>query len=75
MRFVFKCPVPLFILILNKVNLILADSNDLIRLGLRTVLTAELNVAIVGEARNEKELMAQLAAFGASIVLIDFTSE
>ena len=56
-------------------NLILADSNDLIRLGLRTVLTAELNVAIVGEARNEKELMAQLAAFGASIVLIDFTSE
>ena len=56
-------------------NLILADSNDLIRLGLRTVLTAELNVAIVGEARNEKELVAQLAAFGASIVLIDFTSE
>jgi len=75
LRFVFKCPVPLFILILNKVNLILADSNDLIRLGLRTVLTAELNVAIVGEARNEKELVAQLAAFGASIVLIDFTSE
>ena len=56
-------------------NLILADSNDLIRLGLRTVLTAELNVTIVGEARNEKELIAQLATFGASVVLIDFTSE
>ena len=56
-------------------NLILADSNDLIRLGLRTVLTAELNVTIVGEARNEKELVSQLAAFGASVVLIDFTSE
>jgi DNA-binding NarL/FixJ family response regulator len=57
------------------VNLILADSNDLMRLGLRTVLTAELNVTIVGEARNEKELVSQLAAFGASVVLIDFTSE
>jgi len=65
----------LFISILNKVNLILADSNDLIRLGLRTVLTAELNVTIVGEARSEKELAAQLATFGASVVLIDFTSE
>ncbi len=65
----------MFISILNKVNLILADSNDLIRLGLRTVLTAELNVTIVGEARNEKELVSQLAAFGASVVLIDFTSE
>lgn len=65
----------MFISILNKVNLILADSNDLMRLGLRTVLTAELNVTIVGEARNEKELVSQLAVFGATIVLIDFTSE
>ena len=65
----------MFISILNKVNLILADSNDLMRLGLRTVLTAELNVTIVGEARNEKELVSQLAAFGATVVLIDFTSE
>lgn len=56
-------------------NLILADSNDLMRLGLRTVLTAELNVTIVGEARNEKELVSQLASFGATVVLIDFTSE
>ncbi len=56
-------------------NLILADSNDLIRLGLRTVLTAELNVTIVGEARSEKELVSQLAVFGATLVLIDFTSE
>jgi DNA-binding NarL/FixJ family response regulator len=57
------------------VNLILADSNDLIRLGLRTVLSAELNVTIVGEARSEKELIAQLSTFGATVVLIDFTSE
>jgi DNA-binding NarL/FixJ family response regulator len=57
------------------VNLILADSNDLIRIGLRTILMAELDVTIVGEARNERELVAQLDAFGASVVLIDFTSE
>lgn len=56
-------------------NVILADSNDLIRIGLRAILMAELNVTIVGEARNEKELIDQLKTFGASIVLIDFTSD
>ncbi|MEY4289265.1 MAG: hypothetical protein RLZZ30_1353 [Bacteroidota bacterium] len=72
---VFKSNVPLFIIILNKVNVILADSNDLIRIGLRAILMAELHVTIVGEARNEKELVDQLKTFGASVVLIDFTSE
>lgn len=56
-------------------NVILADSNDLIRIGLRAILMAELHVTIVGEARNEKELVDQLKTFGASVVLIDFTSE
>jgi DNA-binding NarL/FixJ family response regulator len=75
LRFVFKTTLPLFIIILNKVNIILADSNDLIRIGLRTILMAELDATIVGEAKNERELMEQIDSFGASVVVIDFTSE
>jgi hypothetical protein len=37
-------------------NLILADSNDLIRIGLRTILSAERDLVIVGEAQNSTEL-------------------
>ncbi len=55
-------------------NVIIADSNDLIRIGLRTILEAERDVTIVGEATNNEELLQQLKSFGASTVLIDYTS-
>lgn len=55
-------------------QVILADSNELIRFGLRTILAAQAGISIVGEARNEEELMAQLKNFGADVVLIDFTA-
>lgn len=55
-------------------QLILADSNELIRFGLRTILAAQAGISIVGEARNEEELLAQLKNFGADVVLIDFTA-
>jgi DNA-binding NarL/FixJ family response regulator len=55
-------------------NIILADSNDLIRIGLRTVLLAEKNVVIAGEAHNNQELLSQLKTFGPALILIDFTA-
>ena len=55
-------------------QVILADSNELIRLGLRTILNAQAGISIVGEAKNQDELLAQLKTFGADVVLIDFTS-
>ena len=55
-------------------NVILADSNDLIRIGLRTILSAQRDINISGEATNNDELLEQLNAFGASIVIIDYTS-
>ena len=55
-------------------NLILADSNDLIRIGLRTILAAEKDVSIVGEAHSNEELLEQIKSFGTSLVLIDYTS-
>jgi DNA-binding NarL/FixJ family response regulator len=55
-------------------NLILADSNDLIRIGLRTILSADKNIFIVSEAHNGEELLSQVKSFDISLILIDFTS-
>jgi DNA-binding NarL/FixJ family response regulator len=56
-------------------KLILADSNEIIRIGLRTLLSTERNIQIVGEARNNEELIALNKAFDANIILIDYTSK
>jgi DNA-binding NarL/FixJ family response regulator len=55
-------------------NLILADSNDLIRIGLRAILSSERAITIVSEAHNGEELLAQVKSFDTSLVLIDYTS-
>lgn len=55
-------------------RIILADSNDLVRIGIRTILSSELEVEIVGEARSSKELMEMLKTFGADVVVMDFTA-
>lgn len=66
--------LPLFKIILNKVHVILADSNDLVRVGLRTILNSHGGVKIVGEARDSKELQGLIKNFEVSLVLIDYTS-
>ena len=55
-------------------NLILADSNDLIRIGLRAILSTERTITIVSEAHSGEELLAQVKSFDTSLVLIDYTS-
>ena len=55
-------------------NLILADSNDLIRIGLRAILSTERAITIVSEAHSGEELLAQVKSFDTSLVLIDYTS-
>ncbi len=55
-------------------QLILADSNDLMRVGIRTILKTKLDVEIVGEAQSSKELMEMLASFSTEVVVIDYTS-
>lgn len=66
--------LPLFKLILNKVHVILADSNDLVRVGMRTILNAHGGFKIVGEAKDKAELIDLVKNFGAAVVLIDYTS-
>lgn len=55
-------------------RVIIADSNDLVRVGLRTILSSEKNLEIIGEAKSNQELKQQVKNFGADIVLIDYTS-
>jgi DNA-binding NarL/FixJ family response regulator len=56
------------------VKLILADSNELARLGLRTILKEE-NVQIVAEAESSEELISQIKSFEPDLILIDYTSK
>jgi len=56
------------------VKLILADSNELARLGLRTILKEE-NVQIVAEAESSEELISQIKSFAPDLILIDYTSK
>jgi len=55
-------------------NVILADSNDLVRIGLRTVLASDARINIVGEARSNYDLKEQLKSFETDIVIIDYTA-
>ena len=69
------CYVFLFRINLNKMGIILADSNDLVRAGLRSIIATQTQMPIVGEVTNNNELLEQIQAFEISIILIDFTSE
>lgn len=55
-------------------HVILADSNDLVRVGIRTILNSNGGFNIVGEARDKKELLEQIKNFPATVVVIDYTS-
>ena len=55
-------------------SIIIADSNDLTRVGLRSILSSQTSIPIVGEARDSAELATQLKSFDVSMVLIDYTS-
>jgi len=55
-------------------KIVLADGNDLMRVGLRTVLSTISNVSIIGEARDNAELLRQISDFDVNLVIIDYTS-
>lgn len=55
-------------------QLILADSNDLVRVGIRSILNSKLDVEIVGEAKSSSNLLEMLHSFAADVIVIDYTS-
>ena len=65
----------MFKIILNKMRIILADSNELVRAGMRAILSSVKNLEIISEARSNQELKDQVKSFGADVVMIDYTSD
>jgi DNA-binding NarL/FixJ family response regulator len=55
-------------------RIILADSNELIRVGMRAVLNSQPDIEIIGEARDSAELLELVRNFASNLVLIDYTS-
>ncbi len=55
-------------------KVIIADNNDIVLVGLQSILHAEIGIDVVGEARNTKQLMEILKQFETDIVLIDYTA-
>ena len=56
-------------------NLLLADSQSLSRLGLRTLLAQVPSVDVVTEVEDQESMMEALASEKVDVVLIDFTSQ
>lgn len=56
-------------------KVIIADSNELIRLGVRAALKNDAVAEIVGEARSNQELIDIIDNFGSDLVIIDYTSD
>ena len=55
-------------------KVIIADSNDIVRIGLRSILASDSIVDIVAEAVNSEQLLGQLKSFEANVVLLDYTA-
>jgi len=58
----------------KNIRVVVADSNQLVRLGLDVVLSKQSDIEIVGEADSQEALMDLLRKFEVDIVLIDFTA-
>jgi DNA-binding NarL/FixJ family response regulator len=58
----------------DKIKVVVADSNRLIRVGLDAVLSAKSEIQLVGEAANNKELKEMVKSFLPDVVMIDYTS-
>lgn len=55
-------------------KVVLADSSDLMRLGIRSLLKTELDVEIVGEVHDGDELLELVRSFEVDLIIVDYTS-
>ncbi|WP_417265858.1 LuxR C-terminal-related transcriptional regulator [Brumimicrobium sp.] len=56
-------------------KVIIADSNDIVRVGLRTILASDSIVNVVSEATSSEELIEQLKSVQADVILLDYTAQ
>ncbi len=67
----------LFKIILNKkmVSVIVADSNELIREGLKAVMLREKNIRLIAECTDRDHLLSSVTDLRPQVVVIDYSSE
>lgn len=56
-------------------KVVIADSNDVIRVGLNTILTSPHNIELVGEATSSESLLEIVKTNEIDVILIDYTAE
>jgi DNA-binding NarL/FixJ family response regulator len=56
-------------------KIVLADSNELVRLGIRSALKNDLKVELVGEATSSHSLLDLVKSFETDVVVVDYTSK
>ncbi len=56
-------------------NVIIADNNDLIRIGLKEIISQEIHLSALEEVRNKEELLEVVGTFNNAMVLIDYTTK
>jgi len=56
-------------------RIVIADSNSLVRIGLRTLLSDVPNIDIVGEVRSSNKLIECVRHFKVDVVVIDYTAK
>lgn len=59
---------------MNPINVVIADSNQLIRFGLNSIFSGYSDFKVAGEAANEKQLIEIIRKCPVDVVTIDFAS-
>jgi DNA-binding NarL/FixJ family response regulator len=58
----------------NRMKVVIADNNDIVLVGLQSILHAEKGIDVVGEARSNEQLLTLLKQFETDVLLIDYTA-
>jgi DNA-binding NarL/FixJ family response regulator len=57
----------------SRIRVVLVDDHPILRAGLRTLLEAELDIEVVGEAESGSDAVALVASLSPDVVLMDLT--
>ena len=55
-------------------RIVLADKSDLVKIGLRNIISTIENTQVIGEASEKKELIELISNFRTDLLIIDYTS-
>ena len=56
---------------MDKIKVLVVDDHEVVRLGLRTLLSQETDIEVVGEAATAAEAVGQVSNLAPDVVLLD----